>query len=116
MAEYPLPSTSEITVDKKQKLFSVRNKMVDIPANFQDSKIRTDCLCGEAENMEHLYECKILNENEPVLPYQKVYCGNINEQIEVFNRIEKNLEKRIELKNSEEKLPCDTQVIRCIVP
>ena len=50
MAEYLLPSTSDISVDTKRKLFSVRNKMADIPANFQDQ------ICGEAENMKHLYE------------------------------------------------------------
>ena len=116
MAEYLLPSTSEMTVDKKRNLFSVRNKMADIPANFQDSKIKTECLCGEAENMEHLYECNTLNEKEPILPYQKLYCGNINEQIQIFKRIEKCLEKRQDLKNSGEKLPCDPEVIRCVLP
>ena len=66
--------------------------------------------------MEHLYECNTLNENDPILPYQKLYCGNINEQIQVFKRIEKSMEKRQELKNSGEKLPCDPEVIRCVVP
>ena len=116
MAEYLLPSTSEMTVDKKRNLFSVRNKMADIPANFQDSKIKTECLCGEAENMEHLYECNTLNENEPILPYQKLYSGNINEQIQIFKRIQKYLEKRRDLKNSGEKLPCDPEVICCVLP
>ena len=59
------------------------------PFNFQHLKIKTECLCGEAENMEHLYECNTLNENESILPYQKLYCGNINEQIQVFKRVEK---------------------------
>ena len=68
--------------------------MVDIPANFPKTKEETICFCGKIETMNHIYECEILVSEKERVPYDKIYSGDINEQTEVFRRMEKHLEKR----------------------
>ena len=94
MAEYLLPDNC-LTIDKKRKLFSVRNRMIDIFSNYSSQrKIKSFCVCGEEEDMKHIYECKYWNTNEPPEIYEKVYTGTLNQQIEVLYRFETNFEKR----------------------
>ena len=62
MAEYLQPKNSQLTVDGKQRLFSVRNCMTDIPNNFPKTKTRIMCWCGEPEDMAHIYNCELLND------------------------------------------------------
>ena len=42
-------------------------------------------------------------------PYENLYTGYINQQIEIFRIVEQNLKKRedIQLKNCENQPPCD---------
>ena len=114
MSEYLLPSTPALTIEERQRLFAMKNKMVDIPNNFPKSDIRTRCFCGMIEDMNHVYECELFNTNNQknILPYNKIYSGNISEQIRVFRKMEKNLEKRENMRKHES--PCDPDVIRCI--
>ena len=66
--------------------------MLDIPDNFGDhSKI---CICENLESMKHLYECKSMNENEAEISFEKIYNGNVNEQLKVSKRMNIVLEKR----------------------
>ena len=66
--------------------------MLDIPDNFDDhSKI---CICESLESMKHLYECKKMNENEAEISFEKIYNGNVNEQLKVSKRMNIVLEKR----------------------
>ena len=61
--------------------------------------------------MKHLYMCETLNDGEaPKLEYLKLYNGHISEQIEVFRKFEKNLEKRKELTT---ETPRDQDLIHC---
>ena len=85
--------------------------MIDIPANFPKAKEETICFCGKIENMNHIYECEMLDCEKERVSYGKIYSGDINEQIEVFRRMEKHLENRKILLDNE--LPCDPYVIRC---
>ena len=71
-------------------MFSVKNRMVDIPDNF--GKVEK-CACGQKENMSHIYSCTQLNKEEMILPYEKIFNGNTKEQIEIFRRFETNLER-----------------------
>ena len=58
MAEYLLPN-DEFTIEDQRNLFSMRNRMVDIPSNFVSSeKNESKCLHEEKENMRHIYSCK----------------------------------------------------------
>ena len=69
--------------------------------------------CGMREDMEHIYQCEIYNDEQVNIPYKQIYNGSINEQITVFRKFEENLQKRQQLKRKTD-LPCDPDVIRCI--
>ena len=123
MAEYLLPFNDKMSIDEKQRMFSVKNRMVDIPDNF--GKVE-QCACGQTENMSHIYSCTYLNKEEIILPYEKIFDGNMSEQIEVFRRFETNLERRNQIKSESEtkseqtrisdKPPCDqsTDPLNCV--
>ena len=94
MSEYLQP-TNKLDIIGKQELFEVRNRMTQIPDNFPKSKEENKCFCGEKENMIHIYNCDILNENlKPNVKYENIFNGNIEKQKEVFKRFKQNLEKR----------------------
>ena len=78
--------------------------MTAIPHNFGQKEEK--CICGEIEDMLHIYNCEIINAINPEMSYEKIYNGNLKSQIEVFRRIEKNLKMRqeIEIRNIS---PCD---------
>ena len=93
MAEYLQP-TCELEIREKQKLFEIRNDMTNIPSNFGNEK---QCLCGEKETMEHIYNCIYWNKTTTQkIPYNKIYNGTIEKQIEVYKTFEQNLEQRNE--------------------
>ena len=98
MKEYLLPYNDRMNIEEKQKMFEIRNRMVDIPANFGSNEI---CICGNEENMSHIYSCEYLNMKEITSSYEKIFNGNLSEQIEIFRRFENNLKVR------NDKLPCD---------
>ena len=64
--------------------------------------------------MQHIYECEQFNTQsmDNNLQYEKIYNGNISDQIKVFRKMEINLEKREDMKKLE--TPCDPVEIRCI--
>ena len=103
MSEYLSP-LSNLSIDDKRRLFAVRNMMIDIPANFSKSNENIKCICGEQENMAHIYQCGFLSSDKLNIEYEKIYNGNIHEQIEVFRKFENNLKIR---NNSRNPLPCD---------
>ena len=115
MAEYLLPTNIELSIEEKRKMFAVRNKMVDIPANFPKSKNENKCFCGQEETMDHIYICEILNKENPVIKFEEIYSRNIVNQNEVFRRFEKNLEVRGKNLQSDNHSPCDPSVIRCYI-
>ena len=43
MSEYLSPSSKDLTIEVKQKIFALRNMMTNIPANFASSKIHFKC-------------------------------------------------------------------------
>jgi hypothetical protein len=88
--------------------------MVWIPANFPKPKTEYKCICGQKEDMTHIYECKTLNNgSETKLEYQQIYTGTITEQIEIFRKFERNMDIRENLLN-EDTFPCDPSVIQGI--
>ena len=106
MSDYLLPN-NEISIEDQRKLFSIRNKMYQIPSNFCSKKNNTTkCVCQESENMEHIYVCKKLNEEDIQVEYEKLFCGNMNELTYILRRYEENFEKREKYKNmKKEKTP-----------
>jgi hypothetical protein len=61
MAEYLLPLNKSLSISKKQRLFAVKNRMVNISANFPKPNTEYKCQCDEKEDMEHIFDCEILN-------------------------------------------------------
>ena len=116
MAEYLLPSNTALTISEKQQMFAVKNRMIEIPANFPNSKSEDTCICGDKEDMKHIFQCETINNGEqPELEYEKIFEGNISEQIKVFRHFERNFEKRRNLKETKKEcqLPSDPFVIHC---
>ena len=103
MADYLQPFNSTLNIEEKQKLFALRNRMTKIPSNY--GKTEEECVCGSKENLPHIYSCKLLSKIEPKVIYNQIYNGNVKTQIEIFRRMEFNLERRNQMK--EEKIPCD---------
>ena len=66
--------------------------------------------------MEHVYNCELLNEGrQPNIEYERIFTGNISEQIEVFRIFEQNMERRETMIENkiEQQPPCDPNVIHC---
>ena len=79
--------------------------VAEIPANFcSKEKNEYECICNKKEDIEHIYNCTILN-FEPKLEYGKIYSENIKEQKMIMKRFESNMKKKNELQNDNE--PCD---------
>ena len=95
MAEYLLPGSNNLTIEEKCKIFAVKNRMIDIPANFGGTNT---CICGMEEDMAHIYNCGIYKGKQPILVYEKIFSGNIREQIEIFRLFEQNFEERLKNK------------------
>ena len=81
MEEYLLPSNSVLTIEQKRNMFAVKNRMVDIPANFPNEYKKTTFCCNEIETMKHLYICEELCNEKSELEYEQLYHGNIHEQV-----------------------------------
>ena len=117
MAEYLLPYNDKLNIEEKQRMYATRNRMVDIPQNFGQKE---NCVCGNEETMSHIYSCEYLNIEETELDYERIFNGNITEQISIFRRFENNLKARNEMKiNTETETndqPCDQLIdpLNCV--
>jgi hypothetical protein len=103
MAEYLLPDNN-LTIINKRRIFLIRNRMLDIPSNFSSSNKNKEfnCFCGNYNDMKHIYECQLLNVEEPSEKYEQIFEGNIEQQIIVFRRFDNNFEKYEKYKNKTE--------------
>ena len=105
MSEYLMPQT-ELNISEKRDMFAVKNRMTDISSNFSSNKEIEKCWCGENLNMEHIYMCSLLNSEITDMPYNKLFNGSLNEQVEVYKRFRNNMSEREKrIKNDEENLP-----------
>ena len=91
MSDYLLPNNIIRSIKDQQLLFSLRNKMLMLNDSYN---VKTICKCGQIEDYSHIYNCKILNINEPKLSYQKIYNGNLIELSYILERMKENLKKR----------------------
>lgn len=105
-AEYLLPDNN-LTIINKRRMFLIRNRMLDIPSNFSSNKNKNknnefNCFCGNFKDMKHIYECQLLNIEEPSEKYEHIFTGNIEQQIIVLRRFDNNFEKHEKYKNNTE--------------
>ena len=69
--------------------------MSHIPSNFSSENDNTyKCVCGEKENMEHIYNCRYLNTEKAELDYEEVYGENVSEIKQILKRFEHNMNNR----------------------
>ena len=77
------------------------------------------CFCGEDEEMDHIYNCNLLNENKTIeIRYEEIYENHIFKQIEIMKKFEMNLEKRNKIKQFEndkrkEKTTAEKRIFPC---
>ena len=64
-------------------------------------------MCNTNGNMCHIYSCKFWNKRENELPFEKIYNGNLNEQVKVFRKFEHNMKIRNDEIEKMKNLPCD---------
>ena len=95
-SDYLLPDRYGLTIPEKQELFSFRNRMFLIHENFEKMGLPEHCICGENENITHIYTCDILNPDPHILPYKYILNGNIHEQISVYKRMQISMKTRQE--------------------
>ena len=99
MSEYLKPNNL-LEISDQRKIFEIRNKMTNIPANFSSkSENETKCVCGKIENMEHIYNCISLNETETKVNYLRIFEGNINKIRSILKRFEQNMSIRNKQRN-----------------
>ena len=53
MAEYLFPN-NDFSIEQKQRIVALRNKMVEIPNYFSSKNEKTLCICGEDEVMSYI--------------------------------------------------------------
>ena len=105
MAEYLLPN-EELSIEEQRNVFEIRNMMTNIPSNFKNEKNMKviNCVCGEKENMTHVYNCQKLNNTEPETNFEKIFGENIREIRNIEKRFRKNMKQR---EIFQEILDCD---------
>ena len=78
--------------------------MIEIGYNF--GKKENCLMCNKNEDMSHIYSCKFWNKRENELPFEKIYNGNLNEQVKVFRKFEHNMKIRNDEIEKMKNLPC----------
>ena len=97
MAEFLQPGYEDISINEQRSIFSIRNRMIEIPANFPSKNIKEICQCGTEETMKHLYLCEYLSINtekdKPI--FEKIFEENIIEQKKVNQLFSQRLKRRL---------------------
>ena len=102
MADYLLPSDTDLTIKEKKWIFKCRIDDIDVRANrrwqYEDLSCLS-CNSNKAESQIHILECKPLLENSNILTYLPNYSdlfGNdLDELIYVARLLKDNFDRRI---------------------
>ena len=97
-----------LTRTEQRSIFAIRSRMVtEIPANFcSNENNRCRCICKEKEDIQHIYNCKILNKNELKIEFEEIFNENLAKQKMIMKRFEENMKTRNENNNPTNE-PCD---------
>ena len=94
MSEYLFPN-EQLSIEDQRNVFDMRNNMTNIPSNFKSEKENTTtCICGEKENMIHIYNCEKLNTEKPREKYENIFGDNVKMIKYVLQRFSENLKER----------------------
>ena len=97
MQEYLLPHRIEnLSISEKQYIFAIRNRMIRIDFNFKNGKSEKLCICGEIEDMRHIYTCNILNPETPKIPFDKIFENDVRKLKVIQERFKNNFEKSLQ--------------------
>ena len=107
MANYMYPNDN-LTITEQRSIFAIRNRMVaEIPANFcSNENNRYTCICNKKEDIQHIYNCLILNKKEPIIEFKEIFNENITKQKAIVKRFEESMKFRNEKCNIKNE-PCD---------
>ena len=107
MADYMYPN-DHLTITEQRNIFAIRNRMVaEVPANFcSNENNRYRCICKEKEDLQHIYNCKILNKDELKIEFEEIFNENLAKQKMIMKRFEENMKTRNENNNPTNE-PCD---------
>ena len=107
MADYMYPN-DHLTITEQRSIFAIRNRMVaEVPANFcSNENNRHRCICKEKEDLQHIYNCKILNKDELKIEFEEIFNENLAKQKMIMKRFEENMKTRNENNNPTNE-PCD---------
>jgi hypothetical protein len=97
-AEYLSPNEEGLSISDQRYIFSIRNRMVPILDNFPLKQIESKCVCGNSENMKHIYSCKYLNIEDEETPYEKIFKENLMNMKKVYQRFKLNFGMREKIK------------------
>ena len=102
MPDYLRPNNKGLSIDDQRYIFEMRNRMVNLPANFGSM---SQCVCSENEDMSHIYYCRYLNykEEETQQKYEEIFSNNLNNQLKVLRRFQTNMNERNKQRNNSEK-------------
>ena len=101
MSEYLFPN-EQLSIEDQRNVFDMRNNMTNIPSNFKSEKENTTtCICGEKENMIHIYNCEKLNTEKPREKYENIFGNNVKKIRYVLQRFNENLKEREKLLKEE---------------
>ena len=78
MINYLAPNSTGLTIEEKQNMFSVINRIEKISYNFPKNKVIDRCFCGQIEDMEHIYNCEQLNPEKQILKSGKPLTTDIS--------------------------------------
>ena len=87
ISEYLLPNEYIQSIEDKQLLFSLKNKMI---SNI-DYRQKDLCICNNEFDLAHIYECRLLNFSDIEIEYKKIYNGTLYEQNQILIRMKINL-------------------------
>ena len=68
--------------------------MVNIENNFKAKINRSDCLCGQIEDMKYIYICEIYEKEKEKIPYENIYEDDERKLKIINERFQRNLVKR----------------------
>ena len=93
---YLLPNNI-LTLEEQRIIFSYRSRMNQLKYNFQGTNYPEQCKCGTLITNEHLYYCKLLNNNKIVdLKYENICNGILQDQQTIIHILNQNMMKHEE--------------------
>ena len=105
MSEYLIPFKNKLSNKEKRKMVEHRNRMMKIPYNFANKEEK--CVYGNLETISYIYSCKSFSKKESRILFNEFYNGNLEQQIEIFKRLENNLEMRKKIIEKQIESPSD---------